>query len=525
MTNSIEEVADADAILIIGSNTTEQHPLIGTRVFEALEKGAKLFVADPRRIQLADFAHEYAALEPGTNLAFINALIHVIIEEDLYDHEFVSQRVEGFEELKESVREYTPEWAEPITSVPAETIRNIARGYATAEKASVLYAMGITQHVTGSRNVLALANLVMLTGNIGREGTGLNPLRGQGNVQGACDMGGLPDVLPGYQKAVLPATQEKFSAVWGDYSSLDGNKLSEMFEKIEDGTMKALFVMGENPALSDPDQTHILHCLEMVPFLVVQDIFLTETAAYADVILPGASFLEKDGTFTNTERRVQRIHQAVEPVGNSRPDWVILRDLIREMGYTAEYQSPSEIMDEINLLVPQYGGITYERIEEVGLQWPCPDKDHPGTRFLHKDKFTRGKGLMVPTPYAGPGETADGEYPFILTTGRVHHHYHTGTMTREVWTLDREYPRGFIEINREDGKKMGLWEGQTVQVSSRRGTVEAKAVLTDRILPGVVFMPFHFAESPVNRLTNQNLDPTVKIPELKVAAVRIEVAK
>jgi formate dehydrogenase alpha subunit len=524
MTNAISEISQADSILVIGSNTTEQHPLVGTRVFEAMEKGASLYVVDPRRIRLAEFADEYAEIEPGTNLAFVNALIHIIIEEDLYDHKFVAERVENFEAVKKSVENCTAKWAEEITKIPAETIENIARGFAGADKGSVLYAMGITQHKTGTKNVAALANLVMITGNVGREGTGLNPLRGQNNVQGACDMGALPNILPGYHKAVDPATKEKYGKVWGDFSCFDGNKIPEMFDRIDEGKMKALYIMGENPVLSDPDQQHVIHCFEKVDFMVVQDIFLTETAQYADVVLPGTSFLEKDGSFTNTERRAQLIHKALEPIGESKADWLILTEMMQMFGYEGNYANPSAVMDEINTLVPQYGGITYERIQDVGLQWPCPNTDHPGTQFLHKDKFIRGKGLMTVTPYEVPGEQADEEYPLIMTTGRVHHHYHTGTMTREVWTLDREYPGGFVEINPADAKKMGLWDHQMVKISSRRGSITAKAVITDKIKEGVVFVPFHFAESPVNKLTSQVVDPVVKIPEYKVTAVRIEVA-
>ncbi len=525
MTNTIAEISKADVIIAIGTNTTEQHPLVATRIFEALEAGAELFVVDPRRIRLAEFADEYAEIEPGTNLAFVNALIHTIIKEDLYDHEFVAERVENFEAVKESVKDCTAKWAEKITRVPAETIENIARRYAKADKGSVLYAMGITQQKTGTKNVAALANLVMITGNVGKEGAGLNPLRGQNNVQGACDMGALPNVLPGYRKAIEPATKEKFSKAWGDFSCLDGNKIPEMFERIDEGKMKALYVMGENPVLSDPDQQHVIHCFEKVDFMVVQDIFLTETAMYADVVLPGASFLEKDGTFTNTERRVQLVHKALEPVGESKADWLIILELMQLFGYEGNYEHPSAIMDEINTLVPQYGGITYSRLQEIGIQWPCPSLDHPGTPYLHKDKFIRGKGLMQVTSYEEPGEHVDEEYPLIMTTGRVHHHYHTGTMTREIWALDREYPVAFVEINTADAEKMGLWDHQMVTVSSRRGSIVAKTKITDNIKEGVVFIPFHYVESPVNKLTSQIVDAVTKIPEYKVTAVKIEVAK
>lgn len=527
MTNSIDEISKSDVIFDIGSNTTEQHPVIGMRIIEAVKKnGAKLIVADPRRIQLAEFSSIYAKLTPGTNLALINSMLNVIIYEGLENKEFIQNRTEGYEELKKSIEKYTPEWAADITGINAETIREMARVYAQAKNASIIYAMGITQHITGTMNVSALANLAMITGQIGKEFSGINPLRGQNNVQGACDMGALPDTLPGYQKQNDEAVIARFEEKWGrDFARGKGLTVTQMMDGALKGTIKSLFIIGENPMLSDSDISHVQESLESLELLVVQDIFMTETAQMADVVLPAASFMEKEGTFTNTERRVQRVRKAIEPVGNSRADWRILSDIIKAMGYPAEYSSPSDIMEEIRSIIPSYGGITYERIEKEGIQWPCPDATHPGTKYLHKDKFSRGKGKFIVNEYRGPGEIIDIDYPLVLTTGRTQHHYHTGTMTRRSWALDREQPRGFIEINPIDAEKLGIRNNAVVKVSSRRGSLITNAHVTDKINAGVVFMPIHFGEAPVNKLTNRNLDPVSQIPELKVSSVRIEVVK
>lgn len=527
MTNSIEELSKADVIFVIGSNTTEQHPLIGMRIMEAVKKNdAKLLVADPRRIPLAEYATSYAPLKPGTNLAFINGMLNVIITEGLTNDEFIEKRTEGYEELRESVMKYTPEMVSVITGADADTIREFARLFAKAGSASIVYAMGITQHVTGTANVAALANLALITGHIGREATGVNPLRGQNNVQGACDMGALPNVFPGYQPVTDEKIKEKFRAAWGRNTACEiGLTVSQMMEDAANGSIKALFIMGENPMLSDPDIDHVEEALKNLEFLVVQDIFLTETANYAHVVLPGTSFLEKDGTFTNTERRVQRVRKAIEPIGNSVPDWEILCKLFKAFGYPADYAGPGDVMEEIRAVTPSYGGITYERIEDEGLQWPCPTLDHPGTKFLHKDKFSRGLGKFTVNEYRDPGEQTDEEYPFIMTTGRIQHHYHTGTMTRRSWALDREYPHGFIEINPADAEKLGIKNNNKVRVVSRRGEIETVAIITEDIIPGVVFLPFHFGEAPANRLTSRNLDPVTQIPEYKVCAVRIEGVK
>lgn len=519
----MNDISDAELIMVIGSNTTEQHPLASTRIFEALEKGAHLYVIDPRQIRLTDFAHAYAPIEPGTNLPMFNAMIHVIINENLINEDFIKNRTENYEEMKKSVENCTPEWAESMSKVPADTIRQFARKYATTDKAMILFTMGVTQQTTAVKSIRALANLAMITGHVGRPSTGINPLRGQNNVQGAGDMGALPDFLPGYQRPEWPETKERFSKIWGDFSCLKGRNIMQMFNLMDEGIMKAAFIIGENPVLSDPDQTHTIHCLEKVPFLVVQDIFLTETAEYADVVLPAASFLEREGTYTNTDRRVQMIHKVIEPIGNSKPDWEIIIEIMKRIGMDINYENPSDIMDEINEATDIYGGITHDRIKEVGIQWPCPDKDHPGTSILHVGEFKRGKGLFTVNDFEYIGDQRSEEYPFLLTTGRVTHQYHTGTMTRKVWTLALEYPKGFVEIHTIDAKELGIRNHQPVRITSARGSIVAPAMITNRINQKTLFIPFHFAESPANRLTGQNLDPIINIPALKVSAVRIEV--
>lgn len=524
MTNSISELEDSEVIFVIGSNTTEQHPLIGMRIIDAVKKhGAKLIVADPRKIPLAEYAAIYAPIRPGSNLAFINGILNVIVNENLINKDFIDNLTEGFEGFKASIEKYTPEYVAPITGVSEDTIREIARTYAKGKTASIVYAMGITQHSTGTKNVGALANLALLTGQIGREATGVNPLRGQNNVQGACDMGALPNTLPGYQSLKDEKIIEKFSRFWGEgYAGEAGLTLGEMMDGAIDGSIKALFIMAENPMLSDPNLKHVEESLESLELLIVQDIFMSETAKLAHVVLPGASFIEKDGTFTNTERRVQRVRCAIEPVGNSKADWEILYDLMKVLGYSGNYSSPAEIMEEIRALVPSYGGITYDRLNKEGLQWPCPDLNHLGTKYLHKGKFSRGLGRFTVNEYEPSREQTSEEYPYILTTGRVQHHYHTGTMTRRAWALDREFPRGYMEINPIDAEKLGLRQRSKIRVSSSIGSITTEVFITNKITPGVVFVPFHFREEAVNRLIGRNMDPVVQIPEYKVCAVKIE---
>jgi formate dehydrogenase alpha subunit len=523
MTNSIGEIRSADCIFVIGSNTTENHPVIALQVKEAVRHGgAKLIVADPRRIDLVDFAHLWLSQKPGTDAALINGMIQAILSHGWQNQAFIDQRTEGFEALAESVKEFTPDAVEKITGVPAADIVEAARIYAQSPNSSILYAMGITQHVSGTNNVLALANLSMAAGQIGKPFSGVNPLRGQNNVQGACDMGGLPNVYPGYQRVDDEKVRQKFEQAWGvPLPPKPGLTLMEMMQRVGDGKIKALFILGENPLLSDPNAGKVKEELEHLDLLVVEDIFLSETAELAHVVLPGVSFAEKNGTFTNSERRVQRVRQAIDPLGNSRPDWQIIEDLSSRLGYPMKYESPAAIMEEIAALTPSYGGIRYDRLEGLGLQWPCPSVDHPGTPYLHKDKFTRGKGKFHAVPYVPAPELPDTDYPFLLTTGRVLYHYHT-LITRKSKSLSEIYPEGVVEISPEDAARLGIQPANgLVEVASRRGKVNVKSRISDRLPPGVVFMTFHFKEAAANLLTLDALDPVAKIPGYKVCAVKI----
>ncbi|NQT92287.1 MAG: formate dehydrogenase subunit alpha, partial [Lentisphaerae bacterium] len=524
MTNSIDELEKADCILVTGSNTTEAHPVIALRIKWAVRRhGAKLIVADPRRIDLASFAALHVRQRSGTDVALFNAMMQVIIEEDLADLDFVKDRTEGFEDLEACVKSCTPEWAEPITGIPADKIREAARIYARAERASIVYSMGITQHTTGTDNVLSLANLAMLTGNVGRASTGVNPLRGQNNVQGACDLGALPNVYPGYQKVDDPEIQKKFEEAWGASLSPNvGLTVTEIVTAAGEGDVKGLYIMGENPMLSDPNLNHVKQALEDIEFLCVQDIFLTETARMADVVLPAVSFAEKDGTYTNTERRVQRVRKAIELHGEARDDWEIICALANRLDYPMDYEHPSLIMEEIAEVTPIYGGVHYHRLDKDGLQWPCPDSNHPGTVFLHQGEFKRGKGKFHATPFLAADEEPDDEYPLILTTGRYLYHWHTRTLTSRTEGLEQLCPPVPVEIHPDDAAREGIVNGAKVEVASRRGTVQADAVLTDRSPRGTIFMAFHFAEGAANLLTNDAVDPIAKIPEFKVCAVKIK---
>ena len=526
MTNSIEEIEFTDVILATGTNTTENHPVISSRIKRAVrQRGAKLIVIDPREIDLVKYATLWLRQKPGTDVAVFNGLMNVIIEEGIFAKEYVENRTEGFEALKKVVEKYTPEYVEKISGVPVEDLKKAARLYAGAEKASLLYAMGMTQHITGTDNVKSCANLAMLCGKVGIEGGGVNPLRGQNNVQGACDMGALPNVFPAYQSVISDEARVKFEKAWGaTLSPKPGKTVVEIAEAAHRGEIKAIYVMGENPLLSDPDITHVEAAFKHLDLLVVQDIFLTETARLADVVLPSACFAEKDGTFTNTERRVQRIRKAVPAPGQAKADWQIISGLSTKMGYPMSYASAEEIMKEIALVTPSYAGITYERIEKEGLQWPCPNTDHPGTRFLHKDRFSRGRGLFHAIEYIPPAELPDRDYPMILSTGRVLYHYHTGTMTRLAKGTMERCPESLVEIHPLDAERLGIQDGQIVKVTSRRGTLQAKAKVTTRSDAGMIFMNFHFHEAAVNLLTNPALDPIGKIPEYKVCAVRVEAA-
>jgi len=526
MTNSIPEFeTDTNCFLIIGSNTSEGHPLIATRILKAQKRGAKIIVLDPRKNQIGHWADLYFSFRPGSDVALFNGIMNVIIAEGLADEAFIAERTESYEELKSLVAEYTPEKVEPITGVPADGIRQVARLYAKHKPSAIVYAMGITQHTTGVDNVKSTANLAMLCGNMGIPGGGVNPLRGQNNVQGACDMGGLPNVYSGYQVVTSPDVQKKFQDAWGAAGPLTvGLTVTEMVNAVGDNKLRALLVMGENPMVADPDINHARHCLEKAEFLVVMDIFLSETAQLAHVVLPGASFAEKDGTFTGTDRRVQRVRKAIEPVGDALPDWQIICNLAKKMGASGfDFESPRQVMEEVARLTPSYGGISYDRLEELGsLQWPCPTSDHPGTTYLHKGKFARGVGKFFALPFVEAAELTDDQYPFTLTTGRIMFHFHTGTMTRRSKKLVSEVPGAYIEMHPEDAQKVGLNGHRRVRVVSRRGQIELNVRITENIKPGVVFIPFHFAEAAANALTNSAIDPVAKIPEYKVCAVKIE---
>ncbi len=525
MTNSIPEFeTDTNCFLIIGSNTSEGHPLIATRILKGQARGAKVIVLDPRLNQIGRWADIFAHFKPGTDVALFNGIMNVIISEGLADDAYVAARTESFDELKAVVEKYTPEKVAEITDVPADMVREIARTYAKNKPGAIIYAMGITQHTTGVDNVKSVANLAMLCGNLGVAGGGVNPLRGQNNVQGACDMGGLPNVYPGYQVVTSQDVQKKFREAWGKAAPLTvGLTVTEMVSLAEQGKVRALYVMAENPMLSDPDINHVRHCLEKTEFLIVQDIFLTETAELAHVVLPGVTFAEKDGTFTNTERRVQRVRKAIEPVGEARQDWEIVCQIAQRMGAKGfEFSSPQQIMEEASRVTPSYGGITYERLEKLGsLQWPCPNADHPGTPYLHKDKFARGLGKFFALEYKDAAELPDEEFPLILTTGRIMFHFHTGSMTRRSRKLESEVSEAYVEISPADAARIGLNGHRRVRVTSRRGEIEVAVRVTEGIKPGVVFIPFHFAEAAANKLTNSAIDPVAKIPEYKVCAVKI----
>ncbi len=523
MTNSISEIRNTDAMFVIGSNTTENHPIIGAVMKQAKKRGAKLIVADPRRIELAEYADVFLQLKPGTNIALLNGLMNVIIENGLQNDEYIKNRTENYEELKEIVKDYTPEKVAEICGVKAEDIVNAAIIYAQADKAGIYYTMGVTQHSTGTNAVMSISNLALLCGNVGVESAGVNPLRGQNNVQGACDMGGLPGDLPGYQKVFKPEVIQKFEDAWGaKLSGKVGATIGEMFEGIEKDEIKFLYIMGENPVVSDPDTNHVKKVLSHADFVVVQDIFMNETAEFADVILPAAAFAEKDGTFSNTERRVQRVRKAVNPPGDAKADWEILMNIMNRMGYDKNYANPSEIMDEIASLTPSYGGINYDRLENESIQWPCLDENHPGTKYLHEKAIARGRGLFMPVDYVVSAEMPSEEYPLIMTTGRILYHYHTRTMTGREDGLNQLAPESFVEINPATANRLSILDGERVRLVSRRGEVETTARITEIIDDGVVFMPFHFAEGSANYLTNTVKDEIAKIPELKVAAVRVE---
>ena len=524
MTNGIAEIEDAGCIFVIGSNTTACHPLVARRILRAKDRGAKLIVADPRNIHLARFADIAVNHRLGSDVALLNGMMHIIIDNNWHDREYISQRTEGFDEFKAMVDSYTPERVQEITGVQASDLERMARLYATNPPGSLLYAMGITQHTSGVDNVKSCCNLALLCGNVGVHGGGVNPLRGQNNVQGACDMGGLPNVFPGYQPVNDDSIRQKFATAWGtELPERAGYTVTEMVQMMIEGDLKALYVIGENPKLSDADRNHLNKALAKLDFLVVQGLFLSETAQVADVVLAAASVAEKEGTFTNTERRCLRFHKAIEPIADTLPDWRIIARLSNAMGYQMDYAGVEDIFNEMASLTPKsYGGMSYERLGIDGLQWPCPNPDHPGTPYLHKDEFARGKGQFHAIAYRDPAELPDEQYPFYLTTGRMFAHFHTGTMTRVSDHLDTEQKTGYVEINPLDAEELAIKEGEMVSLTSRRGSIEAPAKLSNSVGPGVLFVPIHFGENPANMLTNPACDPVAKIPEFKVCAANIE---
>jgi formate dehydrogenase alpha subunit len=526
MTNSISEIENHDVIFVIGSNTTETHPIIGLQMKKAVRKGAELIVADPRKIDLVRFSSLWLQHRPGTDVALLNAIMHVIVKEDFIDRKFIDERTEGFESFMKSLDEYTPEVGERITGVPKDKIVKAALLYGNAVRPGIYYTMGITQHTHGTDNVCSIANLALMTGNLGRECTGVNPLRGQNNVQGATDMGCVPDMYPGYQRVNVPGVRAKFEKAWGvKLSDKKGLTATEMTGAALAGGLKAMYIMGENPVLSDPDMNHTVKALKNLDFLIVQDIFLTETAKFADVVLPAACFAEKDGTFTNTARMVQRVRKAVEPPGEAKSDSSIIIEMSNRMGYAMRYNLIEDIFYESGKLWPALAGITYKRIAQNGIQWPCPTPDHPGTQYLFKGGFPRGKASFTVVKYRASEELPDDEFPFLLSTGRQLFQYHTGTMTRKVGAINAISPTAYIEMHPDDADRLGIHNDETVTVSSRRGSIDIKTLISGRPAKGMVFIPFHFREASANVLTNTVTDPVSKIPELKACAVRIEKKK
>ncbi len=553
MTNSIREIRDADCIFITGSNTAESHPVIGYEVVRAARRGANVIIVDPRRIPLVEHATLFLQIKPGSDIYVFLAIMHTIIREGWEDRPFIDRRTEGYDALAAVLEEYTPEHASLMSGVPVEQIEAAARIYALGKRvagasiyadgasgtgerghSTILYAMGITQRSNGTDMVMTLANLAMLCGQLGKPSTGVNPLRGQSNVQGACDVGCLVDVLPGYQRVTDAEKREAIARAW-DVERLPGEvglTIVEAMHAAAEGRVRAMYVMGENPMMSDPDTSHVERTLRGLDLLVVQDIFPSETAQLAHVILPAAASLEKDGTVTNTERRVQMIQPVIAAPGESRPDWQITGELAarfdarmgieRRPGYW-DFASSSAIFDELARVTPIYRGMSYGRLAGAGLQWPCPDASHPGTPILHGETFSRGRGRFNPVIARDPAELPDDDYPLMLTTGRVLYHYHSGTMTRRSEPLDWREPGGAVEIHPDDAAAIDLRDGAPVVVASRRGRVRARAQISERVPPGTVFLAFHWREAPANMLTHDfALDPVAKIPEYKVCAVRLE---
>jgi len=532
MSNTASQVMLNDVFIVTGSNTTENHPIISLQMKEAVrQNGAKMIVVDPRRIELVDFSELWLQLKPGTNVPVFSAMAHVIVKENLINHEFIANRTEGFTDFIESLEKFTPEYAEEVSGVPAEDIRKAARLYANAKNGAIYWGMGISQLSHGTASALALIHLAFLTGHIGRDGTGLNPLRGQNNVQGASDMGSMPFHYPGYMRVDNEENAAKWEKTWniepGGLSRKLGLTTTEILSHAHEGGVRSLYIMGENPMMSEPNLNVTREHMQQLEFLVSQDIFINESGAFADVFLPATPFAEKDGTFSNTDRRVQRVRAAHPPRGQARPDWEIICDLAlrieSKLGLATakwNYSGPEEVLREMASVNEDYAGITYDRIQKVGLIYPVPDLTHPGTPTLFKDDFPRGRGKFIPLDYVHIVEEPDDEYPFILTTGRVLEHWHGGTMTRNS-VLDEAYPEARVDIHPADAEIHGIRNGDPVKVQSRRGEVVLRATVTEKTSVGVVFIPFHFAEAAANLLTNDALDPQAKIPEFKACAVQV----
>jgi formate dehydrogenase major subunit/formate dehydrogenase alpha subunit len=522
MTNSIKEIENLEVILIVGSNTKESHPVVANRMIKARRRGAKIIVADPRRVPMVKFADVHLQLRPGSDIALLNGIANVILAEGLQNDAFIAEKTEGFAAWKESVREFTPERVQELTGIAPEDLVRAARLYGGSRLAGIFYTMGITQHTHGTDNVRAVANLATLTGNIGRESTGVNPLRGQGNVQGASDAACLPNVYPGYQRIDNPEVRQKFEQAWGvPLSPKPGLTATEMIDAALTGKIKALYIMGENPIMTDPHLFHTIRALETVKFLVVQDIFLTETAKMADVVLPAACAFEKEGTVTNTDRRVQRLRKVVGAPGQARDDLSIIMDLARALRYPMTYASPAEVLAEFGALWPALSGITYERLQAGAIAWPCPSLDHPGTACLYEQGFPR-KVPFVPVAFRAAAEVPDAQYPFVLTTGRNLFQYHSGSMTRRVRAIEKHAGEPYVEISAADAAGLGVETGDLLRVTSRRGMVQIKARISRRVSPREVFIPMHYREAAANVLTSDAHDPEVKIPEFKVCAVAVE---
>jgi len=518
MTNSAKDILTTDLILVFGADPTENHSILGGQLIKAHLAGTKLIVVDPRVTRLAKLADQHLQLKLGSNVALINAILHVIIKEKWFDEEFITSRCQGFEHLKEHVESITPESVTTITGVSSQLIRSLAKSYSKAKRAMIFYGMGITQYMSGTNNVISLANLALTCGHIGKAGTGVNPLRGQNNVQGACDMVCLPNVFPGYQAASSEETQKKFNTAWHTHvANSPGLTSLGMTKAALSGDFQALLLFGEDPVVTDPDQNQVTASLKKLDLLVVAELSLTETAKLADIVLPAASFAEKEGTFTNCERRVQKLNQVMEPVGQAKGDWQWLQALAKTMGSTQlNWSTTEEVFNEMISLTPSYQAMSYEKIEKnYGLQWLCTIETPNGTSILHSETFPIGKANLIAVNHTDVDEMPDEQFPLQLTTNRLHFHYGCGSMTRNSPLLERETPPGILFINPIDAQSLNIHHLDGVSVKSRRGYLETRAMITQDVAVGLVSMPYHFKEAPSNQLTNTAQDPITKMPELK----------